>query len=90
MDTPDQLVTLTPALQWGFAGFSLILVGVIVWMIRRLLDVLRSNTEALTQLTGVVGDVDKVSSDIRDRLLAWKCPYSTDRGGQESHDGPRS
>jgi hypothetical protein len=90
MDTPDQLVTLTPALQWGFAGFSLILVGVIVWMIRRLLDVLRSNTEALSQLTNVVTDVDQVSSDIRDRLLAWKCPYSSDRDVRELRDGPRS
>jgi len=30
MNTPDGIITLTPALQWGFAGFALILLGVFI------------------------------------------------------------
>ena len=70
-----ELVALSPVLQWGFAGFSLILVGVIVWMIRRLLDAFAANTTALARLTNLIESVKETNEDIRDRLLQWSCPY---------------
>jgi hypothetical protein len=86
MDTPGQLITLAPALQWGFAGFSLILVGVIVWMVRRVLDSFDKNTTALQRLSMLIEEVKTTNEDVRDRLLQWECPY----GNSRAHvDAPR-
>lgn len=75
MDTPDGLVTLTPALQWGFAGFSFVLVGVVVWMVNRVLTAFDANTTALVRLASLIEAVKETNEDIRDRLLQWQCPY---------------
>ncbi len=75
MDTPSEFAVLTPAMQWGFAGVTFVLIGVIVWMIARLLDVLQANTTAMQKLTSLVEDVKETNADVRDRLLEWDCPY---------------
>ena len=48
----------SPVIQYGFAGFSLILVGVIVWLIKQLLIVLKDNPQAIHELTVVVSKVN--------------------------------
>jgi hypothetical protein len=50
----NSIVTLSPVLQWGFAGFSLVLVGVIVWLIKRLLAVLARNNTVISNLTSII------------------------------------
>jgi hypothetical protein len=79
---PQDLVNLAPILQWGFAGFALILLGVLVWLINKLLDVLHRtagvighNTRASRDLASVVQQVSQTTADVRDRLLTWKCPF---------------
>jgi hypothetical protein len=95
MNTPDGIITLTPALQWGFAGFALILLGVIVWLVAKLLDVLKgnnqvisSNTSAIKEVTCAVRETHSTTKDLRDRVLSFHCPYShrgpADRSGGEA------
>jgi hypothetical protein len=68
-------------LQWGFAGFALILLGVVVWMIQQFLSVLRAtneiisaNTAAIHENNKMVAAVHTTTHDLRDRILTFKCP----------------
>ena len=82
----ETLVTLlSPVLQWGFAGFALILLGVLVWTIQQLLGALRStddvvanNTQALDRQTSLVQEVRRTTTDLRDRVLAFDCPFRSE------------
>lgn len=81
MGTPDGIITLAPALQWGFAGFALILLGVLVWLIGQLLTLLRATNEIISANTGAIHEnnvlverVQKTTQDVRDRILTFKCP----------------
>ena len=76
----QSLVNLTPILQYGFAGFSLVLVGVIVWLIRQLLQVLRANnraqhlvTSALVKVTEDTGETRHEVRQLREELLKRSC-----------------
>ena len=61
--------TLTPTLQYGFAGFSLILVGVIVWLIRQLLRVLNQNNKVISgntaAIVAVTRDTQETKTEVR-------------------------
>lgn len=78
----------SPAVQWGFCGFCIVLVVIIVWLVSKLFGVLErnntvvgNNTAAITSLNAaqtetrdlVKGTKDAVE-DVRDRLLARRCP----------------
>lgn len=72
--------TLTPTLQYGFAGFSLVLVGVIVWLIRQLLRVLNQNNRVISGNTAAIVAVTKDTSEtkqevrqLREELLKRTC-----------------
>jgi cell division protein FtsB len=84
--TTESLINLSPILQYGFAGFSLVLVGVIVWLIRQLLGVLRANNRALSQLTSalvkVTEDTGETRTEIRqlrEELLKRSCLLTSER-----------
>jgi hypothetical protein len=62
---PQQIVPLGPVLQWGFAGFSLLLLAVVVWLIRQLLKVLVRNNKVIQANTGVIRSVREDSKQIR-------------------------
>ncbi len=70
----------SPLIQLGFAGLCLILLAIIVWLIRQLLQVIERNNQVISQMTEVIRDVDehihangRVMDDLRDRLLARPC-----------------
>ena len=44
----------TPAIQYGFAGFSFFLLCILVWLVRRLLDVLDSNNRVIVSNTDAI------------------------------------
>jgi cell division protein FtsB len=76
----NSLVNLSPILQYGFAGFSLVLVAVIVWLIRQLLAVLRANNRALSSLTAALVKVTEDTGEtrhevrqLREELLKRSC-----------------
>jgi hypothetical protein len=67
-------------IQLGFAGFSLILLAVIVWLTSRLLRVLgdsnkvvSGNTEAITLLTASASETKTLMIEMKDSLLSRPC-----------------
>ena len=69
-----------PIVQYGFLGFSAVLLGVVIWLIRRLLGVLEANnriiaanTEAIRHLTKMTADLLKLNRSVHDKLLARPC-----------------
>ena len=84
----EQTVTLfSPLMQFGFAGIVLILLAIVVWLIKQLLAVIRTNnmvidrnsqalvdnTHAVSQVDSNVGDQADVLRQINDKLLARPC-----------------
>ncbi len=61
---------LNPVVQAGFAGFSVLLLSIIVWMIKRFIAVLRethkvisANTTALEMVNGTVERHDRAAGE---------------------------
>lgn len=75
---PTQIMT--PIIQYGFAGFSLILLVVLIWLIRELLLILKENNRVIAENTQAIVGVDKNTQDtfgimveIKDELLKRPC-----------------
>lgn len=71
---------MSPIIQYGFAGFSLILLGVLIWLVRELLAVMKENNRVIAANTLAIAAVDKHSSDaldvvieVKDKLLERPC-----------------
>lgn len=71
---------LQPIVQYGFLGFSAVLLGVVIWLIRRLLEVLEANsriiagnTEAILDLTNMTADLLKLNRSVHDKLISRPC-----------------
>ena len=84
----EQTITLfSPMMQFGFAGIVLILLAIVVWLIKQLLAVIKTNnmvidrnSQALVDNTHAVGKVDsnvttqaEVLRQVNDKLLARPC-----------------
>ena len=71
---------LQPVVQYGFLGFSMVLLGVVIWLIRRLLSVLEANNRIIAANTQAVNDLAKMTSDllklnrsVHDKLISRPC-----------------
>jgi len=71
---------LQPIVQYGFLGFSAALLALVVWLIRKLLDVLEANgriiaanTEAIRDLTNLTCDLMKLSRSLHDKIISRPC-----------------
>ena len=69
-----------PIVQYGFLGFSAVLLGVVIWLIKRLLTVLEANngiiaanTEAIRDLTGMTRDLLKLNRSVHDKIISRPC-----------------
>lgn len=69
-----------PLVQWGFAGFSGVLIAVIVWLIGRLLDVIRENNKIIAEHTEIMRELGRTNREqfeiqvsIKDKLLSRPC-----------------
>jgi len=78
--TNETSVIMSPLIQYGFAGFSLILLGVLIWLIRELLLVLKENNRVIAENTQAIKSVDKnttntfaIMVEIKDELLKRPC-----------------
>ena len=89
MDTGPEVATsiLDPIMQLGFAGMSVVLIGVIVFMIRSLLKtldkvsgIISENTKALTELTIMTRNEAILVRSVHDKLISRPCIA---RGEQE-------
>jgi cell division protein FtsB len=77
---------LQPVIQYGFLGFSVVLLGVVIWLIKRLLSVLdannkiiAANTQAINDLTKMTGDLLKLNRSVHDKLLSRPCIAELER-----------
>ena len=75
----DSLI-IQPIVQYGFLGFSAVLLGVIVWLVNKLLGVLAANnriitanTEAIRGLTAMTSDLLKLNRSLHDKLISRPC-----------------
>lgn len=87
----------TPSVQLGFASFAAGIFGtltwIIVWMIRKLLEILKdnqsivaNNTQAIGQVCDVASDTKRLMGDIRDQLLQRPClVHSSEHLHQDEH-----
>jgi len=81
----DNLV-IQPIIQYGFLGFSAVLLGVVIWLIQKLLGllaannrVITANTEAIRSLTFQTCDLLKLTRSLHDKLLARPCIAEKER-----------
>jgi len=76
----DSSVIMSPLIQYGFAGFSIVLLAVLIWLIRELLSVLKESNKVIaenTQAIKYVGTVTKntfeIMVEVKDELLKRPC-----------------
>ena len=75
----NELVT-QPIVQYGFLGFSAVLLGVVIWLIQKLLGVLdannriiAANTEAINDLSTMTRDLLKINRSLHDKIISRPC-----------------
>lgn len=80
MSEPAVLQTWSPVIQYGFAGFSVLLLMMIVWLVKQLLrvlqetnEIIRRNTEALNSMNATAMRSRELMDSIHDCLLARPC-----------------
>lgn len=78
VDMPS--VLLEPVVQYGFLGFSIVLLAVVIWLIRKLLmvldrnnEVITANTQAVESLCKTTSELMKLNRDVHDKLLSRPC-----------------
>ena len=81
----DEFIT-QPIVQYGFLGFSAVLLGVVIWLIQKLLGVLdannriiTANTEAIRDLTSMTGDLLKINRSLHDKIISRPCIAAKER-----------
>jgi hypothetical protein len=69
-----------PIIQYGFAGMCVVLLGILVWLISKLLAILEKTNQVIAANTDAIKVVDTHASetmtllkDLRDRILKLKC-----------------
>jgi len=69
----------TEFIQYGFAGFALLLLGVLCWVVRRVLElqaettrVIERNTDSTRDVLQMIERQNVTLADIRDRLLQMR------------------
>ncbi len=71
---------LEPVVQYGFLGFAVVLLGVVIWLIQKLLTVLdqtnkviAANTEAIEDLATVTEDLVQANRSLHERVITRPC-----------------
>jgi hypothetical protein len=87
----DNLV-MQPIVQYGFLGFSAVLLALVIWLIQKLLQALEAssgiiaaNTEAIRSLTAQTCDILKLNRSVHDKLLARPCIARFDVAHRPEH-----
>jgi len=69
-----------PVVQYGFLGFSAVLIGIIVWLINQLLkllgqtnQIIAANTDAICDLTAMTSDLLKLTRSLHDKIISRPC-----------------
>lgn len=80
MDAQATTTIMNPVIQWGFAGLCLILLGILVWLIRELLSVLKENNRVIALNTQAIQKVDSnaektldIAVEVKNEILKKPC-----------------
>jgi len=80
MDAQAMTTVMNPVMQWGFAGLSVILLIILVWLIRELLAVLKENNRVISTNTQAIQTVDghakntlDIAVELKNELLKRPC-----------------
>lgn len=75
----DKLI-LEPVIQYGFLGFSMVLLALVIWLIKQLLCVIRqnnaiiaANTEAIRDLANMTSDLLRLNRSLHDKIISRPC-----------------
>jgi short-subunit dehydrogenase involved in D-alanine esterification of teichoic acids len=67
-------------IQYGFAGFSIILLGILIWLLKRFLELqskaieaLNRNTEVVKETKKQIQNVETITVDMKDKLQSRPC-----------------
>ena len=67
-------------IKYGFLGFSAVLLGLVIWLIKKLLlvlernsEVIARNTEAVRDLTSQTCDLLKLNRSLHDKVISRPC-----------------
>ena len=73
-------VFVEPLTRFGFVGFSAVLLGIIVWLIKRLIVVMEAtntvvaeNTAAMKTMTATVSELMYLNRAIHDKIISRPC-----------------
>ena len=77
-----EITLLSPFLQWGFAGTTLLLIVALWWSLRefvgivkRAIEVIPQVSQDVSQLRDEIKDTGETVDDLRDRILQFRCPF---------------
>ena len=77
---------LQPVVQYGFLGFSVVLLGIVIWLMKRLLAVLEAtnqiiaaNTEAIKEVTTLTSDLLALNRQLHDKIILRPCIANGER-----------
>jgi hypothetical protein len=80
MDAQQTTTVMTPVIQYGFAGFCVVLLAILVWLITQLLKILKENNIVISTNTAAITRVDghseatlKVAIECKEELLKRPC-----------------
>jgi len=57
-----------PIIQYGFAGFSAVLLGVLIWMIKNLLIVLKDSSQVIINNTKAIHTLDATTKEVKESI----------------------
>jgi len=79
MEAPADFLS-NPVIQYGFAGMCVVLLGIVVWLIQKLLDVIKDNNRIISEHNTLLAAINKVLQDsvdvqvnIKDKLNSRPC-----------------
>lgn len=79
---PDVIQAMPPLLQYGALGLCALILAAWFWSVTRFVAVMEKALNVIPTLTVTVNDLQEevkvgsqISSQIRDRMLQWECPF---------------
>ena len=63
----------SPVMQFGFAGFCAVLLGILVWVIRRMLTLVSENIAVMEKVAQLAAEQMRLLRVMNDRLLSRPC-----------------
>ncbi len=77
-----------PLVQYGFVGFAAVLLGFVIWLVHKLIQLLEANgriiaanTQAVERLTAIMTEVQQRDQRLYEKIISRPCI-----AGREQHE----